>query len=1554
MPVFHTKTIESILEPVAVQVSKLVILHEEAEDGNAMPDLCRPIQVVKLAVDNLVKVGYETINFSDDQILKQDMPPALRRVEESSILLLQASDMLRADPYSAPARKKLIEGSRGILQGTSALLLAFDESEVRKIIRVCKNVLEYLAITEVVDRMEDLVTYVKNLSPVLTRMTKEVDTREKELTHQVHREMLIRSLEQVKNLTPVLISGIKIYITAKQTNQGVQDAQTNRDYVVRKMSDEIHEIIRVLQLTTYDEEEWDADDIAVMKKAQSAIEQKMKLAHDWLADPSALVGSSGMVIDNRVLSGDKSLRQILEDARRIADCCTNQDDRDRILKSVSNLESMSQALSELRAQGKGNSPQAMSLAREMQQKLKELQNLTGTSIANTERSGIRKPAPTVEGKVDQAQRWLTNPGLDDRGLGEQATRMVVADGRRVAEGCSGPLRSDLLRLCDETEILTNQLADLIAKGQGNSPQAKAIARHLSEKLLQLKGKIEEALVNQVAEDFIDITTPLKQLTEAASVPLGTPGREANFDDKRRNFEAHSAKLADTATMVATAGGCRNKKTVEEIFKSSKQVNDLTPQITTAAKIVFSNPENQAAVEHFELLKKQWSDNMERLRGLVDEAVDSTALVKAEEEGILRDTERVEDGIRTRDSPKIVTNASNIARRANRVLQVAQQEADNSEDPNFVDNVNRASEQLRSTITPMVQCAKVVSMNPQDPGAANNWRKTNSGLIDAVGEVRKAVDTTPDCRRAEEMFPPPPDLSELQISEPCFVAPPRYAPPPPAVPPPPAQEFPQRRVVQQAAPRAAVRDQPDGPDPIVYNSPHSTLRFYPSPDAVSEWEARKSTSKTSATKPKHQVHYKSFMIGSPKVEHIRSKNSARTNPSPSSDNEQVQLTNFAVMPLSPENVARSLANLSWSAKEKSDLPNHSDGLPIPIYHEQAGFQSNGFFQGFDMPVFDMPDMNNLMTNLTQSEHRVATISQPNVVADWSQSFSDFSNNASFSSSQMQSSHSYSANSFATDFGQNGYFKGSNGLTERIVPIEIEKNENELQEVSDVIKKYTKVSVVNPKTVSKKETKKEYSELTVTPAVTDVMKKYTKVSVVKPKTVTEEFSSVSATPPVTTNVTKKYAKVSVIPPVKNVLDLAVKETVNLATKPASKRSRFTSYSYLKFDQPKQKAKRISFSPKHYSQKSFRINSPKTTGSQTVSASVAYSGNCGARRRDRRSLLVKPLCEKYEMMIGSSGASSDEESGQIFKERSNTKIYHPMCGSYKSIKLSPVPSGTKCKTSGRSSIFIVPKYLRSRSQQKTQFVVPALRSSLSSSNTRRAPMKKQQPPVPQRSAPPPVPAPPIPPPPAWAAYSQDGPPRPPLPSDTMPPRPPPPETDDEEDFPVPQENQPIMMAAHMLHEEAKQWSSKDNEIIGAAKRMAFLMVRLSQLVRGEGGTKKDLISTAKSIAEASEEVTRLAKKLAAECTDKKMRTNLLQVCERIPTIGTQLKILSTVKATMLGAQGSEEDQEATEMLVGNAQNLMQAVKETVRAAEAASIKIRVDSGYTIRWLRKRPWYT
>ncbi|XP_054274601.1 vinculin-like isoform X2 [Macrosteles quadrilineatus] len=1021
MPVFHTKTIEGILEPVAQQVSRLVILHEEAEDGNAMPDLERPVMAVSCAVTNLVKVGKETINSSDDPILKQDMPAALYRVEGASKLLEEASGMLKVDPYSGPARKKLIEGSRGILQGTSSLLLCFDESEVRKIIRECKKVLDYLAVAEVIETMEDLVQFLKDLSPCLSKVSREVGAREKELTHQVHREILIRCLDQVKTLAPILICSMKIFIhIISSGGKGAEEAAENRNYLTSRMTDELHEIIRVLQLTTYDEDEWDADNLTVMKKAQNAIQSKIRNAKDWLEDPLALRGGVG----------EKSVRQILEHAQAVADRALPSD-RDTIHKLCGDVNTMTEALCELRQTNKGTTPQAESLARGIQEKLGEVCRAVSNAINNMDKHGGGQIAHTVSGRLEQAQRWLSRPQHDDHGLGQQAIALIVSEGKKVADGLPGVQRSEILTLCDQVDRLSRQLSDLCRRGQGNSPQAQEIARTLSQKLHELKEKIQNAVVNRVVEDFVDIVTPLKHFTEAVHVPEGTPGRDVNFNDKAAALNEWSTRAARTGRMVAAGGSGGNKKLAESLVSAASQVESLTPQLVNAGRIRLNYNESKAADEHFDNLRAQYSDSVARIRNLCDEATDSAHFIKISEEHMQKHTVMCEDAIARHEPQKYVEQTTCIARLGNRVLQVAKQEADNSEDPEFISAVNRAADNLQSSITHMVQDAKAVAMNTHNSAAVSKWRESNRALLNSVGQVRRAVTVMPD-------------INNLHINDGWE----REIPPPP---PPPA--------------------------PLSYSPPEE---------------------------PRYQ----------------------------------------------------------------------------------------------------------------QQQYR------PN------------------------------------------YF--------------VEKDSDDL---------------------------------------------------------------------VTTTMTRAVAI--------------------------------------------------------------------------------------------RTLALPPY---------------------------------------------------------------------------------------------------QAPPSPR----------PLP---------EVAPPRPPLPGgEVPPPRPPPPaETDDEDDMfmhaPLP--NQPIMMAAHGLHQEVRQWSSKDNDIIAAAKKMALLMGRLSQLVRGEGGTKRDLIACAKAIAEASEEVTRLAKELARECTDKRMRTNLLQVCERIPTIGTQLKILSTVKATMLGAQGTEEDQEATDMLVGNAQNLMQSVKETVRAAESASIKIRTDAGIRLRWVRRQPWY-
>lgn len=843
MPVFHTKIIESILEPVAQQVSRLVILHEEAEDGNAMPDLARPVQAVSLAVNNLVKVGHETIESSDDAILRHDMPGALHRVETAATLLQQASDMLRADPYSGPARKKLIEGSRGILQGTSALLLCFDESEVRKIVKECKKVLDYLGVAEVIDTMEDLVQFLRDISPALSRAAREVAARASELTHPPHAEILTQCLESVKQLAPVLICSMKIYIhILTEGGKGMEEAAENRNYLAQRMADEIHEIIRVLQLTSYVEDGGEKDNITVLKALQSQIHTKIGAAHEFLNDAAALRNSSG----------ERALRSVLTSAQRAAEHLPPAP-ADAVAARVRSGGYNADQLCDERQAGRGRDHKALKLAAELGTQLNELEGTVNEGVRAVEKQGGR----TMQARLETAHKWLLHPAADavTRVEGQKAINSIVSQGQRIADGLQGREKAEVLHY-------------------------------------------------------------------------------------------------------------------------AAQVEKLSPQVIAAGKIRFYNPDSKVAEEHFDNLKGQYSEAVLRVRDLCDQAVDPLDFVRTAGELMQKHTYLCEDAIRNNDSQKMVDNTSAIARLANRVLLVGGSERDNTEDGEFARALDAAHRRLQAAIPAAVRRAKGVAQ--ADRAQLPHWRAANAEIIKAASEMESALGQ-------------------------------HYAPPPP--PPPP---------------------------------------------------------------------------------------------------------------------------------------------PVPA------------------PVED---------NLSR-------------------------------------------------------------LTSRL-------------EVS------------------------------------------------------------------------------------------------------------------------------------------------------------------------------------------------------------------------------------------------------------------------------------------------------------------APPRPPPPSAAAPPRPPPPaDTDDEgEDIfrRQPHPSQPILVAAHNLHKAVREWSSKDNEIIAAAKRMAILMARLSELVRSDSkGSKRELIATAKAIAEASEEVTRLAKKLALECTDKRIRTNLLQVCERIPTIGTQLKILSTVKATMLGAQGSEEDQEATEMLVGNAQNLMQSVKETVKASEGASIKIRTEQGgYRLRWVRRSPWY-
>ncbi|KPP73373.1 vinculin-like [Scleropages formosus] len=1061
---------------------------------------------------------------------------SLAGVENACTKLVQAARMLKADPYSVPARDYLIDGSRGILSGTSDLLLTFDEAEVRKIIRVCKGILEYLTVAEVVESMEDLITYTKNLGPGMTKMAKMIDERQQELTHQEHRVMLVNSMNTVKELLPVLISAIKIFVTTKTAmSPGVEEALKNRNFTVEKMSAEINEIIRVLQLTSWDEDAWANKDTEAMKRALALIDSKMNQAKSWLKDPNAQPGDAGEQAVRQILDeagkvgelcagkerreilgtaktlgqmtdqvsemrargqgatpmamqkaqqvaqgldvltgkvenatrkleamtnskqaiarradaaqnwladpnggpeGEENIRALLAEAKKIADLCEDPKERDDIQRSVGEIAGLAAKLSELRRLGKGDTPEARALAKQIATALQNLQSKTNKAVAN---SRPAKAAVNLEGKMEQAQRWIDNPTVDDRGIGQAAMRGLVAEGRRLANAMLGPHRQELLGKCERVEQLMAQLADLAARGEGDSAQAHAVAQQLQDALKDLKGQMQEAMTQEVSDIFSDTTTPIKLLAVAATAPPDAPNREEVFEERASNFENHAQKLGATAEKAA-AVGTANKSTVEGIQAAVKSARELTPQVVSAARILLRNPGNQAAYEHFDTMKNQWIDNMEKMTGLVDEAIDTKSLLDASEEAIKKDIDKCRAAMTNMQPQMLVAGATSIARRANRILLVAKREVENSEDPKFREAVKEASDELSKTISPMVMNAKAVAGNIQDPGLQKGFLDSGFKILGAVAKVREAFQP-----QEPDFPPPPPSLDQLHLND-------ELAPPKPPL--------------------------PEGEVPP------------PRP------------------------------------------------PPPEEKDEEF-----------PEQKAGEM------------------------------------------------------------------VSEPMMVA--------------------------------------------------------------ARQLHDEARKWSS----------------------------------------KPETADVGFETAEA-------------------------DLDIDD--------------------------------------------------------------------------------EDEADDVEFVLPSD----------------NEDDYEP--------ELLLMPTNQ----------------------------------------------------------------------------------------------------------PV---NQPMLAAARSLHQEARKWSSKGNDIIGAAKRMALLMAEMSRLVRGGSGNKRALIQCAKDIAKASDEVTRLAKEVAKQCTDKRIRTNLLQVCERIPTISTQLKILSTVKATMLGRTNisEEESEQATEMLVHNAQNLMQSVKETVREAEAASIKIRTDAGFTLRWVRKTPWY-
>eukprot|EP00056_Hartaetosiga_gracilis_P002719 m.56122 g.56122 ORF g.56122 m.56122 type:complete len:833 (+) comp11174_c0_seq1:156-2654(+) len=235
----HTRGIRDVLSPISDQVAELIIVDERArQNKSGIPDLTKAAESIGAAIQSLVLVGESALEKGDD-ILKSRMPAACQQIEAAGKLFLDASVELKADPFSEEARALLITATRGLLTGTTNILMTYDTFEVRKIVVLGEGMIELLSTAKDISTLEELVVLVKSLSTTLVSFVQLVEARQAELVSDTSRQTLIRENEALRKASPLLVTALRTFIFNSDNDQ----ARVSRDYAIEQALGSIHRIV---------------------------------------------------------------------------------------------------------------------------------------------------------------------------------------------------------------------------------------------------------------------------------------------------------------------------------------------------------------------------------------------------------------------------------------------------------------------------------------------------------------------------------------------------------------------------------------------------------------------------------------------------------------------------------------------------------------------------------------------------------------------------------------------------------------------------------------------------------------------------------------------------------------------------------------------------------------------------------------------------------------------------------------------------------------------------------------------------------------------------------------------------------------------------------------------------------------------------------------------------------------------------------------------------------------------------------------------------------------
>lgn len=223
-----------------------------------------------------------------------------------------------------------------------------------------------------------------------------------------------------------------------------------------------------------------------------------------------------------------------------------------------------------------------------------------------------------------------------------------------------------------------------------SPGLNRAIEQMCRKTRDLRRQLRKAVVDHVSDSFLETTTPLIDLIDAAK-----NGNEKKVRERAEVFTKHAEKLVEVANLVCSMSN--NEDGVKMVRYAAAQIETLCPQVINAALILSARPNSKVAQENMEEYRLSWETQVRILTDAVDDITTIDDFLAVSENHILEDVNKCVMALQERDGQDLRNTARAIQGRSARVCNVVEAEMDNFEPCIYTKRVLEAVKVLRHQV-----------------------------------------------------------------------------------------------------------------------------------------------------------------------------------------------------------------------------------------------------------------------------------------------------------------------------------------------------------------------------------------------------------------------------------------------------------------------------------------------------------------------------------------------------------------------------------------------------------------------------------------------------------------------------------------------------------------------------------------------------------------------------------------------------------------------------------------------------------------------------------------